>query len=115
MLIDLQEDMCSAGRATQSAGVLELAAQGIDVILLDLSLDDGSTIPLLKQLCGGRPGTAIVVFTGHADERITRLCLEAGADRVVVKSSPVELLLAALREAACERRRSSRPDSPAIG
>jgi two-component system, NarL family, response regulator DesR len=104
LLIDLQPDLRCAGRCSARSGLLDLAASGIDVLLMDLSLDDGSAVPLLSQLRAAHPSVAVVVYTGHADERVAELCITAGADRVIVKSGPVEPLLEALRAAVHTRR-----------
>ena len=78
MLVDLQPDLRCAGRCSACSELLELAASGMDVLLPDLSLDDGSAIPLLRQLCAAHPAVAIVVHTGHVDELPAGLFIAAG-------------------------------------
>jgi DNA-binding NarL/FixJ family response regulator len=76
-----------------------------DVVLVDLSmpgLDGLEAIPLIAQRA---PRTGIVVFSGFAADRMREPALTRGADRYVEKGEPLEVLVAAVREVAAERRR----------
>ena len=108
LLIDLQDDMRSVGHAASSSGLLALAdGESPDLFILDLSLDDGSSIPVMKQLRERLPDCAIVAFTGLANTVLAEQCLLAGCDRVLTKAGPIEDLLAALREVAVQRAAQS--------
>lgn len=104
LLIDLQDDMQSVGHAASSSGILALAAEeSPDLFIVDLSLDDGSSIPLMKVLRARQPHCAIIAFTGLANPVLIEQCLLAGCDRVLTKAGPIDGLLAALRDAAAQR------------
>ena len=99
LLLDMQADMRCSGSAATCAGVLQLAqAAAIDGWLLDLTLDDGSSLPLIAALRAAHPRAAIVVMTGLCSAAIDTSCLSAGADAVVPKDGQVLRLLAALRQ-----------------
>lgn len=104
LLIDFQDDMRSVGHAASSRVMLELAArEHPDVVILDLSLDDGSSIPLMRALRSGQPHCALIAFTGHANTVLIEQCLLAGCDRVLTKARPIDELLTAVRGAAAAR------------
>lgn len=71
-----------------------------DVLLLDLSMpgmDGLEAIPLLRTAA---PGTAIVVFSGFAAERMAQPVLSLGAARYVEKGEPLESVRAIVHEVA---------------
>lgn len=104
MLIDLQDDMHCVGHAPSSSGLLALASGASpDLYILDLSLDDGSSIPLMKELRARQPHCAIIAFTGLTNPVLVEQCLLAGCDSVLAKAGPIEGLLAALRDIAGQR------------
>ncbi len=105
MLIDLQDDMQCVGTASSTTGIQSLAQeQEPDVFILDLSLDDGSSVPLIKVLRSERPTSGLVVYTGHSDPVLTEQCTEVGCDAVITKAGPVDDLIGAIRSSAQARR-----------
>lgn len=72
-----------------------LAAERPDVMLLDLTLPDGTGLDVLAR-AESRPGI-VVALTGHDDEATRRRCLDAGCREVLVKPVSVRELLARLR------------------
>lgn len=104
LLIDLQDDMHCVGHAASGRDLLTLAArESPDLYILDLSLDDGSSIPLMKTLRTLQPHCAIVIFTGYLNPVLAEQCLLAGCDRVLTKTGQIESLLAALRDVVGQR------------
>ena len=104
LLIDLQDDMQCVGHAGSSSSLLALAAeQSPDLYILDLSLDDGSSIPAMKALREQQPHCAIVAFTGLANTALVEQCLLAGCDSVVAKAGNIDGLLAVVRNVAAQR------------
>jgi len=87
-----------------------LADGGVDVVIADLMLGDGSGMDLLEEL-GARPGVRRIAFSAGID-RTTRARL--GAMGVTdVLSKPVSL--AALHEAVSRARAAARQDGAAGG
>jgi DNA-binding NarL/FixJ family response regulator len=100
-LLDEESDMRCVATASSAAAVLRaLDEHAPNAFILDLSLDDGSSLPLIGTLRRRLPSAAIVVFTGHRNELLNAQCVRAGANSVVVKTGTFEELTTALRGAA---------------
>ena len=57
------------GVAPTIATALErVAAEGPDVVLMDVRLPDGSGLDAAGRVKSARPGTAVVIMTAHADQ-----------------------------------------------
>ena len=101
LLLDGEPDMqCVATGGSASAVLSSLDQHSPNAFILDLSLDDGPSLPLISKLRERLPSAAIVVFTGHKNELLKEHCLRAGADAVVVKTGDFDELTATLRRAA---------------
>ncbi|MFN0053015.1 MAG: response regulator [Planctomycetales bacterium] len=98
MLIDAQLDMEVVAEADNSGVVLDTAAQfQPDVLVLDLSLPGGPSLPVIEKLsaCGATP--RVLVLTMHDDPAYVRAALGAGAKGYVVKTIGERDLLEAIR------------------
>jgi DNA-binding NarL/FixJ family response regulator len=101
LLLDAEPDMhCAVTASSMAAVLLAVDEHAPNAFVLDLSLDDGSSLPLITILRARLPDAAIVVFTGHKNELLNQQCLRAGANGVVVKTGDFDELSAALRRAA---------------
>jgi DNA-binding NarL/FixJ family response regulator len=110
LLLDAEPDMYCVATASSGAQLQALLEEHKpNAFILDLSLDDGSSMPLIKILRERLPGAVIVVFTGHRNDVLNEQCLRAGANSVVVKSGEFELLTAALRKGAADLRLQEAP------
>jgi len=78
--------------ATQAEAVQAVALSAPDVMVLDLSLADGSGFRVLRQL-DHRRDPRVVVFTNHPGEILRRRALELGAEGFFDKSDGIEPLL----------------------
>lgn len=66
----------------------------IDLILLDLTLPDGSGLDVLAALGkSGRLPRATLAMTGHTDSSLRDRCLAAGCAEVLTKPVPIRDLL----------------------
>ena len=84
---------------TVAAAISEVRAGKPDVVLLDLSLPDGSGLDALAALrADGGPLPRVAAMTGHDDPDTARRCLDAGCARVLVKPVPTRELLRHVRE-----------------
>jgi len=100
LLLDAEPDMrCVATAASSSAVLSTLERHSPNAFILDLSLDDGSSLPLIGKLRSRLPNAVIVMFTGHRNELLKEHCLRAGADALVVKTGDFDELTATLRGA----------------
>jgi DNA-binding NarL/FixJ family response regulator len=86
-----------------------------NAFILDLSRDDGPSLPLISKLRERLPVAVIVVFTGHSNTLLKEHCLHAGADAVVVKSGEFEELTNTLRQAARAAEARGAAGQSAIG
>jgi DNA-binding NarL/FixJ family response regulator len=101
LLLETEPDMRCVASESSTSGVLRAAEQhSPNAFVLDLSLDDGSSLPLISTLRARLPHAAIVVFTGHKNAMLNEQCMRAGANAVVVKTGEIEELTGALRRAA---------------
>jgi two-component system, OmpR family, response regulator len=94
---------CVAVAASRAAVMAALEAHSPNGFVLDLSLDDGSSLPLIATLRERCPRAVIVVHTGYKSDELDKRCLESGADEVVLKTGDIDALTAALRRAAANR------------
>jgi len=109
MLLDTEPDMRCVATVASAAAVLEaLETHAPNGFVLDLSLDDGSSLPLIAQLRERVPEGVIIVHTGYQNDSLGGQCLRSGADAVVLKTGDIETLTAALRQAA-QRRQALAP------
>jgi len=104
MLFDAEPDIqCVAVAASGAAVLAALEAHSPNGFVLDLSLDDGSSLPLIATLRQRAPRAVIGVHTGYRSDELERRCLQSGADEVVLKTGDIDALTAALRRAAANR------------
>jgi two-component system uhpT operon response regulator UhpA len=89
-----------------------------DLVALDLSLPDGSGLPLIEHLLSVSPGSRIVVLSMHDGEPYVSEALRRGASGYVTKGVAPEELVAGLRavmQGECylssdvRKRRAERP------
>jgi DNA-binding NarL/FixJ family response regulator len=113
LLLETEPDMRCVANVSSNSAVLRAAEEHTpNAFVLDLSLDDGSSLPLISTLRERLPHAAIVVFTGHKNELLNEECVRAGANAVVVKTGEIEELTGALRRAAREGKPQDAADAP---
>jgi two-component system response regulator NreC len=77
-----------------------VAAHRPRVLILDVNMPDGSSLPAIPRLRAASPSTSIVVLTMQNDPQLARDALRAGATGFVLKESAKEELIQAVRLAA---------------
>jgi DNA-binding response OmpR family regulator len=85
------------------ASQVVMAAQNVDVVLLDLGLPDGDGIDVLREL-RKNSDVPVIIATARGDETDRIVGLELGADDYVVKPFSVRELAARVRAVARRRR-----------
>jgi len=101
-------DIAVTGEAHDAAGALERARTlKPDVILLDLRMPGASGVQALRRLREQGVPAATIILTSYGDQAYVRQALEAGASGYLLKSTPPEQLIAAIRAAARGRRQLS--------
>jgi DNA-binding NarL/FixJ family response regulator len=93
------------GEAATSRDAFDLVRDARpDVLVLDITLPDGDSLPLLRELSVQHPAVRIVVLTMHSDAETVRQALAAGASGYLVKGAhSVELFTAISAVARGER------------
>lgn len=127
-LLNFHADLQVCGQAASSAKALDaIAAAQPDLVVVDISLADGNGIELIKDIKARFRHQLVLVLSTH-DERIyAERALRAGATGYVMKQSPTDEVLQAVRKVlageiyvSAEMRgrllqRSLRPHSPGVG
>jgi len=75
-----------------------------NVLIIDLMLADMSGLEVIRQLRKRAPATSAVVLSMYGNDCYVVEALQAGARAYVLKDSPPEELMRAVREAALGRR-----------
>ncbi|MGI9253307.1 MAG: response regulator [Thermomicrobiales bacterium] len=101
-------DISVTGEAHDASTALERAKSlKPDVILLDLRMPGASGIQTVRRLREHGSTPAVIILTSYGDQAYVRQALEAGADGYLLKSTPPEQLIAAIRAASRGRRQLS--------
>jgi len=82
----------------ETLALIESAAP--DILLVDISLETGSGLELIKQVHALHPEVNVLVFSMHDESIYAERALRAGASGYVEKQSPTEQLLEAMRKVA---------------
>lgn len=99
-LLNGEPDLVVCGEAEDLVGALErLETTPTDLVLLDLSLRTGDGLDALKQLRARRPEQRILVLTTHDEKVYGERVVRAGAAGYVMKATPAEEVLNAIRTA----------------
>jgi signal transduction histidine kinase len=87
------------------AGLARLAAGGVDVVLLDLSLPDSHGLDTFSKAYTCTPAVPIIVLTGLDDETTAITAVREGAQDYLVKGDVAGHLLVRAMQYAIERKR----------
>jgi DNA-binding NarL/FixJ family response regulator len=100
-LIDAEPDLSVKAQASSLAGGQSLVREGgADVLVVDVTMPDGSGLTLARSARTTYPELGIVVLTMHNDDDTLLEALDAGASALVLKSSSADDVLDAIRRAA---------------
>ena len=104
MLLEAEQDF----EVVAEAGDAETAARKVrghkpDVLILDLNMPGGSSLPTIPQIRSDSPDTKIVVLTMQDDPAFAREALQGGALGYVLKDAADDELVEAVRAAAAGR------------
>lgn len=77
------------------AAILE---QRPDVVLLDIHILNGNGIDVLQRLKQERVAPAVIILTDYPYPEYRQVCLDAGADFFLVKSTEFEQIVPALQK-----------------
>lgn len=72
---------------------LRIPANKVDLVIIDIFLQAGSGLGVLKCASAMNLGAKLVVLTNYATTDMRRKCLAMGADRVFDKSNDIDALI----------------------
>ena len=99
VLIDSEPDMRVIGESRQARGAAEDAVEaGAGVVVVDLSMPDASGRLVAERLRELAPDVKILALTRHSERAYVQQMMSTGASGYVLKQSPVETLIDAIRE-----------------
>ena len=100
-LIHSEADLRVVGEGSSVAdGEALLRSQRVDVLVVDVSLPDGSGLNLARATRDRSPSMGIVVLAMHNDDDTLLSTLEAGASALVLKGASPDEIVNAVRRAA---------------
>jgi DNA-binding NarL/FixJ family response regulator len=97
-LLNRQSDFQVCGEASDGAEAMNLIATAKpDVAIVDISLEGGSGIELIKGVKAAYPNVAMVVLTMHDESLYAERALRAGARGYVMKREATKKIIPAIR------------------
>lgn len=101
LLLNAQDGLEVVGEAGDVAGAeRQVRALAPQVLVLDVGMREGSSVPAIPRLCAQAPDTKLVVLTMRNDAELAREALRAGATGFVLKEAAQTELIQAVRLAA---------------
>ena len=98
-VINQQPDLAVCGEAADArAGLAAAAKLRPDVVIADLTMDEGNGLDLIKDLHLRQPGLPVLVLSMHHENLYAERAVRAGARGYIMKREPVAAVLAALRK-----------------
>jgi len=109
-ILDAEPDLEVIGEATnvQEAVALSLRLRP-DIVITDVAFANGSGFQAVAELRRECVGVRVLMLTGHRCQECMRAAMTAGAHAYIVKDSPVEVLLRAIRAESSEFDHSATP------
>ncbi|MEJ2079609.1 MAG: response regulator transcription factor, partial [Acidobacteriota bacterium] len=71
-----------------------------DLVIVDISLDEGNGLDLIRQLAGDAPHCRFLVVSFHDEKLYAERALSVGASGYVSKREPLEQIVTAVRRVA---------------
>ena len=98
-VINQQPDLAVCGEAADArAGLAAAAKLRPDVVMADLTMEDGNGLDLIKDLHLRQPDLPVLILSMHHENLYAERAVRAGARGYVMKREPVTVVLAALRK-----------------
>jgi DNA-binding NarL/FixJ family response regulator len=97
-LINEQSDLHVCGEANNAPQAFELIGTcKPDIVIVDISLEGGSGIELIKSIKATNPGVAMIVLSMHDESLYAERALRAGARGYIMKREATKKILSAIR------------------
>lgn len=97
-LINREKDLEVCGESASASDALKAVKDcKPEIIIVDLSLEDGSGIRLIENLMYTYDNLLILVYSMHDESTYAERCLRAGAKGYITKQEPSEKIVPAIR------------------
>lgn len=98
-LLSAEPDMEVAGEAGNAAEAVTLSREvHPDLVLMDIGMEGLSSFEATRQIRKNQPETRVVFLSMYDDDDYLAECVDMGASGYVLKDSPAEQLVNAIRE-----------------
>src|SRR5271157_1469598 len=98
-LLSAEPDLEIVGEAANASDAVALARQvHPDVVLMDIGMTGMSSFEATRLIRKERPETRVVFLSMYDDEDYVAECVDIGASGYILKESPAEQLVTAIRE-----------------
>jgi len=98
-LLDELPTKATFGEASSAAEALQLLKlQPWDVVILDISLEDGNGLETLKDIKKIRPSLPVLMLTMHSEGQYARRAFRAGASGYITKGSSRTVIMEAIKK-----------------
>ena len=114
LLADEADLLPQAAVSSISEAIAECTRRPPDVALVDLRVRDMDGVAGIRAIRRASPRTAVVVVTDSGDTKAITSAVQAGARGYVVKTRPVDELLAVIRQAAVGEMGLTAADVPSV-
>jgi two-component system, NarL family, response regulator NreC len=100
-LLERQSDMAVVAEAGDGRECVQMAENHLpDVVLMDVAVPEMDGIEAARRIIAASPKTGVVMLSMHRDESYVLRSLKAGAKGYLLKDSPREDVLSAVRAAS---------------
>lgn len=98
-VINQQDDLAVCGEAADArSGLAAVARCRPDVVIVDLTMEEGSGLDLIQEIHARNSRLPILVLSMHHENLYAERAVRAGAQGYVMKREPVGNVIAALRK-----------------
>jgi DNA-binding NarL/FixJ family response regulator len=102
-MIAAESHLTICGEAESAAAALELVKSKPDLAIVDLSLEDGNGLELIRALREAAPDTRVLVLSMHDEALFAERALRAGARGFIMKQEAIGGLVHAIQEVLAGR------------
>jgi DNA-binding NarL/FixJ family response regulator len=109
-ILDAEPDLEVVGEAGNMQDAIALSRRLLpDVVITDVAFSNGIEVQAINQLRRECPGVRVLLLTGHSCQECMRAAMTAGVHGYILKHSPFEVLLRAIRSEGSEFEYSELP------
>jgi DNA-binding NarL/FixJ family response regulator len=109
-ILDAEPDLEVIGEAGNMQDAIALARRLLpDVVITDVAFSNGIEVEAISRLRRECAGVRVLLLTGHSCQECMRAAMTAGVHGYILKHSPFEALLRAIRSEGSEYEHSEAP------